>query len=81
MASKKADHLFSLHLLLEWLSGVSGTSQYQEELSKIVRVVVAGKIFIHCMSCVVFILLVILYVYLFISVAHYLHKLIFLRGL
>lgn len=44
LASKKADHLFSLHLLLEWLSGISGTSQYQEELSKIVRVIVAGKL-------------------------------------
>ncbi|XP_059053766.1 DNA polymerase delta subunit 2 [Achroia grisella] len=45
MASKKPDHLFSLHLLLEWLSGISGTSQYQEELSKVVRVIVAGGVF------------------------------------
>ncbi|RVE54187.1 hypothetical protein evm_001014 [Chilo suppressalis] len=45
MASTKVDHLFSLHLLLEWLSGLSGTSQYQEELSKIVRVIIAGGLF------------------------------------
>ncbi|XP_026762534.2 DNA polymerase delta subunit 2 [Galleria mellonella] len=45
MATKKADNLFSLHLLLEWLSGISGTSQYQEELSKIVRVIIAGGVF------------------------------------
>ncbi|XP_053606441.1 DNA polymerase delta subunit 2 [Plodia interpunctella] len=45
MASKEADHLFSLHLLLEWVSGMSGTLTYQEELSKIVRVIVAGGVF------------------------------------
>ncbi|KAM3966142.1 DNA polymerase delta subunit 2 [Aphomia sociella] len=45
MASKKADHLFSLHLLLEWLSGISGSLQYQEELSKVVRVIIAGGVF------------------------------------
>ncbi|XP_060802500.1 DNA polymerase delta subunit 2 [Amyelois transitella] len=45
MASKKADHMFSLHLLLEWLSGMTGTATYQGELSKIVRVIVAGGVF------------------------------------
>ncbi|KAH9637149.1 hypothetical protein HF086_016171 [Spodoptera exigua] len=40
--SKTAEHIFSLHLLMEWLSGLSGTSEYQEEVSKIVRVIVAG---------------------------------------
>ncbi|XP_063828121.1 DNA polymerase delta subunit 2 [Ostrinia nubilalis] len=45
MASKQADHLFSLNLLLEWLSGISGTSQYQEELTKVVRVIIAGGVF------------------------------------
>lgn len=41
--SRTADHMFSMHLLMEWLSGLSGTSEYQEEVSKIVRVIVAGK--------------------------------------
>ncbi|CAG9793807.1 unnamed protein product [Diatraea saccharalis] len=45
MASNKSDHLFSLHLLLEWLSGLSGTTEYQEEVSKIVRVIIAGGLF------------------------------------
>lgn len=43
LSSKNGDHLFSLHLLLEWLTGLSGTSQYQAEVSKIVRVIVTGK--------------------------------------
>lgn len=37
--------MFSMHLFLEWLAGLSGTSEYQEEVSKIVRVVVAGIVF------------------------------------
>lgn len=41
-ASKTPDHCLSLNLLLEWLSGISGTSSYQEELSKVVRVIIAG---------------------------------------
>lgn len=41
--SRTADHMFSMHLFMEWLSGLSGTSEYQEEVSKIVRVIVAGK--------------------------------------
>ncbi|XP_049874101.1 DNA polymerase delta subunit 2 [Pectinophora gossypiella] len=45
LASKSADHIFSLHLLLEWLSGMSGTAEYQEEISKVVRVIVAGGVF------------------------------------
>ncbi|KAI5645458.1 DNA polymerase alpha/epsilon subunit B domain-containing protein [Phthorimaea operculella] len=45
LASKSGEHLFSLHLLLEWLAGVAGTTEYQEELSKIVRVIVAGGVF------------------------------------
>lgn len=43
MASKSADHMFALNLFLEWLSGFCGTSHYQEEISKIVRVIIAGK--------------------------------------
>lgn len=35
--------MFSMHLLVEWLSGLAGTNQYQEEVSKIARVIVAGK--------------------------------------
>ncbi|CAG5025594.1 unnamed protein product [Parnassius apollo] len=45
MASKSADHLFSLNLCLEWLSGFCGTSEYQKDISKIVRVIIAGGIF------------------------------------
>ncbi|KAJ2944299.1 hypothetical protein O0L34_g18285 [Tuta absoluta] len=45
LASKSGEHLFSLHLLLEWLAGMAGTTEYQEELSKIVRVIVAGGVF------------------------------------
>lgn len=45
LASKTAEHWFSLNLLLEWLGGVSGTLSYQEELSKIVRIIVAGGVF------------------------------------
>ncbi|XP_026731631.1 DNA polymerase delta small subunit [Trichoplusia ni] len=43
--SQKADHMFSMHLLVEWLSGLAGTNQYQEEVSKIARVIVAGGVF------------------------------------
>lgn len=46
MASKSADHLFSLNLFLEWMSGFCGTTEYQEEISKIVRVIIAGKNYI-----------------------------------
>ncbi|XP_063382533.1 DNA polymerase delta subunit 2 [Cydia fagiglandana] len=46
MAGNSPEHLFSLHLLVEWISGMSGTAQYQEQLSKIVRVVVAGGLFV-----------------------------------
>ena len=42
LASKSGSQLFSLNLFLEWLSGFCGTSQYQEEVSKVVRVVIAG---------------------------------------
>lgn len=42
--STSADHIFSMHLFLEWLAGLSGTSEYQEEISKIVRVIVAGGV-------------------------------------
>lgn len=42
MSSKTADHMFSLHLLMEWLCGLAGTSDYQGEITKIVRVIVAG---------------------------------------
>lgn len=42
LASKSGDHLFSLNLFLEWLSGFCGTSQYQEEMSKVVKVIIAG---------------------------------------
>lgn len=45
LASKTGDHLFSLNLFLEWLSGFCGTSQYQEEMSKVVRVIIAGGIY------------------------------------
>ncbi|KAG7296172.1 hypothetical protein JYU34_021273 [Plutella xylostella] len=45
MASKSAEHWFSLHLFLEWLAGLSGSAQYQEQLSKIARVIVAGGVF------------------------------------
>ncbi|KAG6442231.1 DNA polymerase delta subunit 2 [Manduca sexta] len=45
LASKSPDHIFSLHLLLEWISGLSGTAQYQEEISNIVRVIIAGGVF------------------------------------
>ncbi|XP_072947430.1 DNA polymerase delta subunit 2 [Epargyreus clarus] len=45
MASKTADHLFSLNLFLEWLAGFCGTTEYQEEISKIVRVIIAGGVF------------------------------------
>ncbi|CAH2039707.1 unnamed protein product, partial [Iphiclides podalirius] len=45
MASKSADHLFALNLFLEWLSGFCGTSEYQQEISKIVRVIIAGGVF------------------------------------
>ncbi|XP_068618471.1 DNA polymerase delta subunit 2 isoform X2 [Battus philenor] len=45
MASKTADHLFSLNLFLEWLAGFCGTTQYQEEISNIVRIIVAGGAF------------------------------------
>lgn len=43
MSSKKADHMFSLHLLMEWLCGLAGTSEYQGEICNIVRVIVAGN--------------------------------------
>ncbi|XP_075978642.1 DNA polymerase delta subunit 2 [Anticarsia gemmatalis] len=43
--SNTADHMFSMHLFLEWLAGLSGTSEYQDEVSKIVRVIVAGGVF------------------------------------
>lgn len=43
LASKTAEHWFSLHLLLEWVAGATGTSSYQENLSKIVRVIIAGE--------------------------------------
>ncbi|XP_073947271.1 DNA polymerase delta subunit 2 [Choristoneura fumiferana] len=46
MASDASEHLFSLHLFVEWLAGMSGTAQYQEELSKIVRVIIAGGLFV-----------------------------------
>lgn len=42
LASTIGEHWFSLHLLLEWLAGVSGTSVYQKELSKIVKIIIAG---------------------------------------
>ena len=42
LASKSGSQLFSLNLFLEWLSGFCGTSQYQEEVSKVVRVIIAG---------------------------------------
>ncbi|XP_023946152.2 DNA polymerase delta subunit 2 [Bicyclus anynana] len=45
LASKSGDHMFALNLFLEWLSGFCGTSEYQEELSKIVRVIIAGGIY------------------------------------
>ncbi|XP_046968581.1 DNA polymerase delta subunit 2 [Vanessa cardui] len=45
LASKTGNHLFSLNLLLEWLFGFCGTSEYQEEISKVVRVVIAGGIY------------------------------------
>ncbi|KAJ0178358.1 hypothetical protein K1T71_006181 [Dendrolimus kikuchii] len=45
LGAKEADHIFSLNLFLEWLSGLSGSSEYQEEVSKIVRVIVAGGVF------------------------------------
>ncbi|OWR52976.1 DNA polymerase delta small subunit [Danaus plexippus plexippus] len=45
LASKFGDHLFSLNLFIEWLSGFCGTTQYQEEVSKIVRVIIAGGIY------------------------------------
>lgn len=45
MASKSADQILSLHLFLEWMSGLAGTSYYQEEVSKIVRVIIAGGVF------------------------------------
>ncbi|XP_045541740.1 DNA polymerase delta subunit 2-like isoform X3 [Papilio machaon] len=45
MASKSAEHLFSLNLFLEWISGFCGTTVYQEEISKIVRVIIAGGVF------------------------------------
>lgn len=44
MASKSAEQMLSLHLFLEWISGLAGTSYYQEEVSKIVRVIIAGKL-------------------------------------
>lgn len=43
LSAKEADHMFSLNLLFEWLSGLSGSTEYQEEVSKIVRVIIAGK--------------------------------------
>ncbi|CAB3259773.1 unnamed protein product [Arctia plantaginis] len=46
-ASNTADNMFSMHLFLEWLAGLSGTSEYQEEVSKIVRVIVAGGVFAY----------------------------------
>ncbi|XP_022129102.2 DNA polymerase delta subunit 2 [Pieris rapae] len=45
LASKTADHLFSLNLFLEWISGFCGTSEYQEEISKVVRVIIAGGVY------------------------------------
>ncbi|KPI91675.1 DNA polymerase delta small subunit [Papilio xuthus] len=45
MASKSAEHLFSLNLFIEWISGFCGTTEYQEEISKIVRVIIAGGVF------------------------------------
>ncbi|XP_038206364.1 DNA polymerase delta subunit 2 [Zerene cesonia] len=45
LALKSADHLFSLNLFLEWLSGFCGSSDYQEEVSKIGRVIIAGGIY------------------------------------
>ncbi|KAL4703295.1 hypothetical protein ACJJTC_015427 [Scirpophaga incertulas] len=45
MASKSADHMFSIQLLLEWLAGVSGTNEYQEQMSKVVRIIIAGGVF------------------------------------
>lgn len=48
LASQTADQMFSLHLLVDWLAGLSGTSEYQENISNIVRVIVAGNyLFIH----------------------------------
>lgn len=44
MSSKTAEHMFALHLLVEWLCGLAGTSEYQEGISNIVRVIVAGNI-------------------------------------
>lgn len=43
LSSKTAEHMFSLHLLMEWLCGLAGTSDYQGEISNIVRVIVAGN--------------------------------------
>lgn len=51
--SRTADHMFSMHLFMEWLSGLSGTSEYQEEVSKIVRVIVAGKVILISLAVVV----------------------------
>lgn len=45
MSTKTAEHMFSLHLLMEWLCGLAGTSEYQGEISNIVRIIVAGNIF------------------------------------
>ncbi|GBP15405.1 DNA polymerase delta small subunit [Eumeta japonica] len=45
MSSKVAEHWFSIDLFLEWLSGMSGNNYYQEQISKVVRVIVAGGIF------------------------------------
>ncbi|KOB76546.1 DNA polymerase delta small subunit [Operophtera brumata] len=40
-----AEHMVSLHLLMEWLCGLAGSSEYQGEISNIVRVIVAGGVF------------------------------------
>nr|XP_034831492.1 DNA polymerase delta subunit 2 [Maniola hyperantus] len=45
LASKSGDHLFALSLFTEWLSGFCGTSEYQQEVSKIVRVIIAGGMY------------------------------------
>ncbi|VVC90889.1 unnamed protein product [Leptidea sinapis] len=45
LALQSTEHLFALNLFLEWISGFCGTSNYQEEISKVVRVIIAGGIF------------------------------------
>lgn len=45
LAATEADHIFSINLLIEWISGLTGNSEYQEEITKIVRVIIAGGIF------------------------------------